>query len=260
MALTDGKAVLMDANLQPTLNYKGILCENSRGDWSIKCVDRAHVRKNMELAGQTCTLLGFSGYSSHNVLMVDEIGAPKRKPFERVDVRQFGLRSWDRMIPNRYIFKRSVDNHPVSDASTVLLAALPKHCFGLQIECVPHTIIPIETVVPPEPTEKPQPVTTTVKPIDPTTIPPPIEVTTTPSKLKPPPQPVNPINPTHQKDKPTVIVPFVPENETDIEFITNNFAAPWTASVYIDGDLACIGVLLGQYWVLAERSCVENVK
>lgn len=282
VALTDGKEVLLDADLRPNLRHKGILCENSQGVWSVRCVNRLQHRKNSELAGQTCTMLGFSGYSSHNVLMVDENGDPKRKPpapKEKADFRQFGRHSWDRLgsPPHRYLFKRSIDSPPAegnANRFTELVGAPRHQCFALYVECVPHSLIPIivpdpnnideTTTLPPvEITTQKKPQETSTHTSVETTTKDPIEITTEKPKPKPeePKKPVKPIEPVIQiDDKPTIVVPFEPENDTITEVITNNFSAPWTASIFIDGELTCIGVLLGQNWVLVERSCVENVK
>lgn len=245
VALTDGKVVLIDADLRPTLNHKGIVCQNTRGVWTVRCVNRAEVQKNAELAGETCTLLGFSGYSAHNVLMVDANGEFKPKQPEKqhpkMILNHFNMRSLDRLGR----FKRNLNmKEPINNQLSEFVGT-PQQCFALSVECVPHIVIPWNN--PSDPiTESPL-----IEPDD---------TTTENPKLKPD-KHVEPIKPIIQPDqKPTIIVPLDSNNDTKVEFITENFSAPWAASIYIDGNLACIGVLLDRYWILAERKCFDSVK
>lgn len=297
--MTDGKTVLIDADLRPEMNHKGILCENSKGVWSVKCVNRQPIR-NRELAGQICTLLGFSGYSFHNVSRVDENGQIKLRPGSIArnapDFTSFAKHSWDhRRFKRTPKLKIPTDLKKNRNANMEEIVGAPQECLAMYVECVPHSTLPIDTL----PDEKPPPKVTTeiplpeppaqpiapipveptkptppADPIEPTTVGPtepttfgPIEPTQVepahPIPVKPaenPPQP-NPIEPEIQPDKtPTVIVHFEEKNNTNVHVIDDNFNAPWAASVFIDGDLACIGILLDRYWALVQSSCVEKAE
>lgn len=51
---------MLDANLRPILNHKGIVSKNSHGEWNIMCGDTINLIENgAETAGQVCSILGF---------------------------------------------------------------------------------------------------------------------------------------------------------------------------------------------------------
>lgn len=234
----------MDAELRPNLNHEGILCQNSQGVWSVRCVNRLEIRKNAELAGQTCTLLGFSGYQSHNVVMVNENGAVKEKRppnhGRNADFTAFGKHSWDRMGKDRYLFKRSInlDNnlHATQDDDHLMeIVGTPQQCFALSIVCVPHMSLPFENTnfddisSNEKTTLSPHPLKITTENI--------IETTT--RKIE-----------THKNHAKPI----------GSEIIIDNFAAPWVGSIFVDGDLTCIGVLLDRFWVLVQKDCIDSVR
>lgn len=258
--------VLIDADLKPSLNHKGIVAENSHGVWSIRCVNRAEVVKNAEMAGEICILLGFSGYSSHIVQRIGDHGEITQKPpinhNQHLNLNQFNMRSWDRFnIPvGRFIrsiqWKQPVEFNAKNNQFSEIVGT-PRQCFALNVECVPHVIIPIQNPSNENPNNENVIInnTTTESPfIEPD------DVTTEKPQIKPD-KPAEPIKPIIQPDqKPTVIVPFEANNSTNEVVITENFNAPWAASIYINGKLACIGVLLGRYWILTHKNCVGSVK
>lgn len=251
----------------------------------MKCVRRGEIKKNAELAGQTCTLLGFSGYSSHQVQMVNENGEVRtRRPPTNRHVGPFSIHSWDRFKRNALTHSNLLTENHVSIDQLAELVGVPQNCFALSIECVPHMIIPSNSVVEPiididQTTKLPEVITSTTMPMTSSStsvfgvsvVDVEIETTSTTETIKPdkpekpeivaPVAPIRPIEPVIQPDKkPNVVVPFEPDNHTDIQYITNNFHVPWTATIYIDGNPACIGIVLGELWILAERSCINSTR
>lgn len=266
VALTDGKVVLMDAELRPTLRHNGVLCENTRGKWSVRCVRRLEIQKNAELAGQTCTMLGFSGYSSHNVVMVNKDGEFKHKPSSEISHRVNLVRQsfFDRHTLPR-LYKRSTMDmdinaflHASQDENDLdmidEIVGAPRECFALSIQCIPHMTLPI---VNPDP-EMPSDVTTVAPQVPQTT------TTIAPAKTNSTSndsQQAKPLEPIIQPNKvPHTFVPISDDNQTQPDIITENFNAQWLASIFIDGDLVSIGVLLDRYWVLSEKTVIDTVK
>lgn len=256
----------------------------------MKCVNRAQIQKNRQLAGQVCISLGFSGYSSHNVSMVDENGEIKQRPGAKARESINLLR-----LVNRRFQREAIHFDNMAQSTNVEeIVGARQQCSALYVECVPHATIPIDTKPNEQPIPSP-PEATTVAPTPPDDIPPatvepkPAKPTkpdgppTETSTVKPsPPKPIKPPKPDDDKPEkpahepppphpnviepqirpgqtPTVIVPFEEKNET-VHLISDNFKAAWTASVFIDGDLACIGVLLDRFWVLVESSCMSSVE
>ncbi|XP_031617390.1 serine protease nudel-like isoform X2 [Contarinia nasturtii] len=261
IALTDGKVVLMDAELKPALRHEGVLCENANGRWSVRCVRRMEPQKNSELAGETCTLLGFSGYVSHNVIMVNKDGDFKAKPRDHNHRVNFMRQTvFDRHSMPRFMFKRSLDINKFLHVSqddddlnmSDIIVGAPCECFALSIQCVPHMVMPIINPTPGEllPSDnETSPPTSTNTPV---TTPKPTAHPTEPQQSKP-------IEPIIQPEKvPNIIVP-IPANDRQEDIIVDNFSAPWIASIFIDGDLSSIGVLLDRYWVLSEKTVIDSV-
>lgn len=243
----------MDIELRPTLNHKGIVCVNNGGKWSVECVQH-DTNKNTERAGLVCFSLGFSGYNFFNVSRVDENGNIQRRhqpSQERNAYYQDYLQWTERQAGNfgHGIYKRSVhtnDLHHQIESHEIIVGAPMEQCNALYLECVPHSHIPTDDPEPPS--------------IDHTTI-------------IPEPNPPSPDGLNHQTTVPNAepehatnspleptILPAEHENATKPRIIEDNFRAPWIASVYVDGDLICIGVLLDRQWVLVENSCVESVE
>lgn len=246
----------MDNELRPKLSHKGIVCENMNGNWSVKCVRRGNQSGNTELAGLICFKLGFSGYNFFNVSRVNEKGEIQRSD-PPVQQRNDYYKDY---LPNsrrggsfgRAIYKRSVDtidSHHNIQSQEIIVGAPSKLCNSLYLECVPHSHVPIDDVDPPT-TEH----TTTI----PEPIVPPTDdvnhhhITTVPSII------VHPS--TDAEHESTTIIPDERANKTEPRIIEDNFKAPWLVSIYIDGDLMCIGVLLDRQWILVENSCVESAE
>lgn len=251
----------MDVDLRPKLNHKGIVCVNEEGKWSVKCVRRGDQTTNTELAGVICFSLGFSGYNFFNVSRVDENGGIQRRNPPGAERNAY----YQVYLPNarqtgsfgRTMYKRSVDAidlHHQIRSHEIIIGAPQKQCNALYLECVPHSHIPTDD----NETPTVEHTTTIPEPIGP-----PLDDenhhTTVPStNLHPS------IDPDHEH---TTILPIEPdhlpvehENTTELRIIEDNFSAPWLASIYIDGDLTCIGILLDRQWVLVDSSCVESAE
>lgn len=106
-------------------------------------------------------------------------------------------------------------------------------CFAYYIECVPNPTQGIDTL----------PV-----PVAPTT---PTE--TVPPALVPVIQP---------EERPTVVVEY---NATHIDNMPIEIASeedhwPWSASIYANGRLICVGVVIDRFWVLTEKGCMDSLR
>lgn len=226
-ALTDGNTVLLDGDLRPNLNHKGVVCENVNGVWSVKCVRRNQLLINAEIAGQTCLKLGFSGYMSHKVVNANENGeftqprqVEKEQKIASAAARQ-ALQNYN-IYSNQYRFKRFLNDSPHSQSKAgdefMEVVSQSRGCTALYVECVPHSTIPI---VDPN-TDKHTPNKPNIQQLEPPT--------------------PHHADPTDTETRPKTI---------------EKFSAPWLASVYVDGNLTCIGIFLDRHWVLVERSCVN---
>lgn len=191
------------------------------------CVNRAQIQTNAKLANEICTMLDFSGYSFHNVSRILEDGTllvNNRDPKLERDAHEPINKH---ILPN---FRLKRDTAAL-DPTEVVVA--PRACWALYVECIPHSALPITDPKPDDPPKKP-------------------DMPNQESEIKPVVQP---------DTVPTVVVP---SNETvipaEIKPIEKKFYAPWSAGVYFNGELRCIGVLLDRNWVLAESSCVDDLK
>lgn len=243
VALTDGKTILIDSDLRPKLNHKGIVCENVRGNWSVKCVRRADQIGNTELASIVCFSLGFTGHTFFNISRVDEKGEIQRRdPPEHERSAHY----YQAYLPNSRQassfgrFKRNAD--PIVPHQHAIMVGAPSQiCNAIYVECIPHSTIPVGPPPVPEPD--------TPKPIDGETT------------VSPPPKPTvhPPVDPEHEHI--TLEPDHLPDAEngssTEPIVFEDNFSAPWLASIYIDGELMCLGILLDRQWILVENSCVE---
>lgn len=228
MALTDGKTVLLDGDLKPSLRHKGIACENINGEWSVMCFRRLEVRINGDqLAGQICSTIGFTGYTYHNASMVTENGEIKQRRPMTVPRLELGFLHDESSM-------RSRRSAIYSTAEEELVAApKDKRCLGLYVECAPHSTIPIKNPPAVEPTTAPSPEKATVEAS------------------------------THANGVPTTEKAFDIEvfNKPAVDGLDfDNFTAPWVASVLVNGDPACIGILVDRYWVIANIKCVNGTK
>lgn len=247
--------MLIDVNLRPNLNHKGIVAKNSNGVWNVMCVKRSEInRRGAEMAGGICSMLGFSGYSFYNVTSVtsDGIEVPRNVDRAQISGQHTFLKHlrthFDQSL--RYMRKRHNDpNEFWSDIPSDMRDGIhfsetvgaPKKCSGFYIECVPHAVIPVVIPLPDgiRPPNLPKP---------------------TPSKQT---HKVKPISPVIQPNgAPTVIVPAVNNTkpETPSSEHINDEHFPWSASIYINGLLVCNGILFDRVWIGVEGSCVTSVK
>lgn len=235
--------MLIDLDSRPKLSHKGIVCENVNGTWSVMCVTRRDERKEMGKIGEVCFSLGFTGYSFHNLSRVDENGEiiTKRPPIQRnnfylqhLEARRFYKRS---ISPKDAIIETQNQNVQFEE-----IVGAPQQCLALYLECVPHSVVPIIEI---QPTEAPIETTTENK------------KTNEPSKEQH--SDIIPTNP-HHEETITPNAPILPNlNETETQ-IDKDFHAPWIGSVFIDGSLSCVCVLLDRSWVLVDNKCLEGVE
>lgn len=259
VALTDGKAVLVDIDLRPKLNHKGIVCANKSGEWSVKCVSH-NTEQNKKLAGIVCFSLGFSAPAFFNLSRVDANGAILHKHNPPSHARNA---YYEKYLPWRErqtsgfghgIYKRSMNTDDLPhqmESYEIMIAAPNPDCNAIYLECVPHSLVPIDDPVTP--------------PVAPATV---IPGPTIPLPDAVNPQAIVPSSDIHPQIHPATnstpqsdaLSPVSHKNETAHRVIDENFSAPWIASVYIDGTLMCIGVLLDRQWILAENDCVESAE
>lgn len=255
VALSDGNKVLIDVNLRPNLNHKGIVSKNTKGEWNVMCVDQIEInRKGAEMAGEICSMLGFSGYSFFNVTPItssDGMKVLRNGQSTPMAMQQVFSKHLYSHFDQSFRYMRKRHNNPNEFWSTIPsdmgvgihfseVVGTPRQCTGFYIECVPHAVIPVVIPLPdgirPHPTKPspPKPVHT-VKPIVPVIQP-------------------------HQV--PTVVVPAVnnskPVVPTDDHLVDEHY--PWSVGIYINGQLACNGILFDRLWVGVEGSCVTSVK
>lgn len=233
----------MDVELRPRLNHKGVVCTNKNGKWSVECVTHLSAPKRRALAGIVCFSLGFSEPTIFNATKVNENGEilDRHRPSHG---RNAYYHDYLHGLERQYghgIYKRSADTNHTQEIITI--ETPNKECKALYLECTAHSHILTDDSVSPAP-------------INPTTvIPEPItsqpDVVTT--------VPTTDLHPEHAHTTNATNSPQIPDTTT-LSVIEDNFNAPWTASVYIDGNLACIGVLLDRQWVLVENSCVESIE
>lgn len=106
-------------------------------------------------------------------------------------------------------------------------------CFAYYIECVPTPAQGIESL----------PVPTVHKPL--------------------PAKPELPLLPVIQPDaKPSVVVVYNATHidTTPVVLPSEEEHWPWSASIYSNGILVCVGVILDRFWVLTEKGCMESVR
>lgn len=246
-ALTDGQNIVLDADLRPELNHKGIVSHNTNGIWAPMCVHRMQIRQNEKAALETCSTLGFIGSSYHNVTEVTKVGIkskPHRHPSKDQNKIHHPINK--HLLGDQFSFslprlKREMGKSDDLGLTEIKLET-PITCWGLYVECIPHSVRPI---IESKPDEQPN--------------------SSEASNEKPQPEIHNKIEPiiqTHTVPN-AVIPPKIIKNETTKNKVLvheRNFYAPWSASVYINGYLKCLGVLIDRFWVLTETSCVAEIE
>lgn len=294
--------MLIDVNLRPNLIHKGIVSKNTNGVWNVVCVDPNEINRNgAQMAGEICSMLGFSGYSFFNVTSlfrdsskVLRSSETLRKPFSKHLHTHY-----DHTL--RHLRKRHNDpNEFWSDMPSDLrdgilfseMVGTPQSCARFYIECVPHPVFPVVIPLPdgirpnhsnpslpmpshPKPTDashappqsQPSPpsqgppqVPAQSQPSLPTKVPSDMPPTPVPVQTPPQPSPI-PLPPTQSppqsqpkpQPQPPSLRPPSSEHKNDEHF-------PWSASIFIEGRLACNGILFDQIWIGVEASCVTAIK
>lgn len=240
----------MDINSLVDIKVEGFVSKNTNGIWKLICGDE---KTAAQTAGQVCTLLGFSGYQTFELKPVPTNQVGQIHNLEEVDRESF-----NKHLQNRYEFiryRRDLTSgagkthqghghhghghpHPHHGHHN----KRPHHhktepvrhdhnCKGLYVICTPHasgnsTIH--EAVLPPK-----QPVKPTVKPIVPL--------------IRPGGVPSVQIN-THTEEK---VVDDSKPPDAQVEW-------PWLASIFVDGHLRCLGILLDRHWVITNGYCVNR--
>lgn len=150
----------------------------------------------------------------------------------------------------RGVYKRSIDTnhlHNQTRSDEIIIGAPSEFCNALYLECVPHSHLPTDDSEPStidHTTTIPEPNASSSDDVH--------HQTTVPSTSN------DADDHAHTTNLP--IEPVDHGNATELRIIENNFKAPWIVSIYIDGDLTCIGVLLDRQWVLVESGCVESAE
>ena len=138
--------------------------------------------------------------------------------------------------------KRSFDNATMAEHPEIVFeefVGVVSTCTGLYIECVQHgsgypsQIDKMPSAIPPE---KPINIIPLV----------PIEPIINPNLI---PIIVAPFNQTAQ-----ALLPLV----KPLEVFDKHY--PWSVSVYVEGKLVCIGILLNENWVITEATCLSLIK
>lgn len=255
----------MDINLRPDIKEEGIVANNKNGVWKVLC----NVQKEDEehIANKVCSLLGFSGQLRFETKLVSAfttarsfIGTPSVAKEESL----FKKHMHNHHEEGRGMFRRDIhETRMLSDFGKGHgghghghahghdhkeghghkgHGPKPSHthhkkekihhakeCTGLYVVCLPHASTNTSTLIHVKPhTHKPKPV---VKPIVPHA---------KPGKV------------------PNIVVETNKHKETTT-FETHEHW-PWVASIYINGELKCIGVLLDRNWVLADDHCINRAK
>lgn len=83
--------------------------------------------------------------------------------------------------------------------------------------------------------------------------------------VKVPQLPILPLKPIFQPDKiPSIIATFNKTIHKPLKpstmLLDDAIHWPWSASIYVEGKLVCVGVLVDRYWVITESSCLSLVR
>lgn len=242
--------------MRPDLNHRGIVCENKNGEWHVKCVRRPEInRRGAEIAGEICSLLGFSGYSFFNVTPVGPaVINPRQTLDEDIESVQFPRISHHDFDHHLHLRKKREINSNVFkkiDGKSGIyyeeFVSAPNRCPGLYIECIPHAKIHNKNQRPDD-----------IKPLPPATLPAPTteeinEETTIPNEetTVPIPKKSPPVR------KTTTVAPEPVHTIEKLELNEENLA--WNVILFINGEIACSGILLDRFWLLAHKDCLSRV-
>lgn len=238
----------MDINSRVDLIKEGFVSKNSHGKWKLLCInkDTALNTNAAEIAGQACTVLGFSGYESFEIKEVPE-NKVRKTPTNDIDLAPFSKHLRHTYDYERY--RRHIDisgkthhghhghhhhqhnNRPHGQNVQQITHNVERDhkCLGLYVICSPHAGINVT-----------------------------IHGGLQPSTNKTQPS-IKPMKPMIHKDKVPIIQVHTNNGTThkEIEF-ENHYHWSWSSSIYIDGSLKCIGILLDRHWVLADEKCVNR--
>lgn len=262
--------MLLDADLRPDLSHKGLVSQNTNGTWQLTCFRRVEInRRGAEIAGEICSILGFSGYSFFNVTRVAG-GAinPRESSNEESDAVHFTKHVHSDFDSDLHFrSKRETDFNGIVEVDKrngiyyEQFVSAPRSCPGLYLECVPHAKIPVQHLRPDgiEPgTLAPIPESTTLISVATTEDP----VTSAPLPPLPPLTEAPTEVPVAQSstEEPSTRAPDR-KSATGLSNATQlgdeNFA--WNSIIFINGEMACSGILLSAFWILARAECLDEI-
>lgn len=125
----------------------------------------------------------------------------------------------------------AIEEHPESAFEEIV--GNTHVCFGYYIECLPVSTQGIDSL--------PIPVAPTL-----------------PAQI-----PVPTLTPIIQPDvKPSVVVEYNATHIDSTPVVLSNEAEhwPWSASIYANGRIICVGVVIDRFWVLTEKGCMDLVR
>lgn len=230
VALTNGQSVLVDLNGKPFMNPSGIVTQNVNSSWKILCDDNGDFHTNgLEIANDICNIIGFKSVKKASTVAKKILKlilfVRSARSFKVVAVTSINL-SEEVDGPGGQIDIRS--NHLRNKANVT-----KETCSALEISCVPFqsgsaAVLPIQL----DKGKK--------------------NSTSSSQNFDKVPDIFLPVDP---KDPSNVILK--PGNKTETEHEWSHlrvFNWPWSAEIFVNGDLAANGILLDKSWVLAERS------
>lgn len=225
------------------------------------CVRRVEVnQRGAEIAGHICSMLGFSGYSFFNSTPVGSgVKSPRESQDEEFSISRATLHSFD----HEEHFRRKREINP-SDLVEITrqngiyyeqFVSTPNRCPGMYIECIPHAKLSDKPVrpdnlgppPPPEPTTLPPPTTT----VSQTTELDEIASTTT-------------IRPDAKKQNPIIIKTtterIMPKPVPKLDKLQlSNEEMAWNAIIFVNGQMACGGILTAPVWIIGHFDCLKSI-
>lgn len=267
VALSNGTIIITDINARPELQENGIVCRNTNGTWNILCDHDGNLEKNAaQTAGQVCNVLGFSGYAKYDITTIpgtrdtqarnvihstafnnlhhvrnqDDISFRFRRNFDssssRVsynDLRQGDAKGAGHHPSNHHRDHSGHGHHHAHRQQQTEIVHHEVTCRALFVFCTPHANTNTTTH------------------------------NTLPHHARPH-APLDPLVPDIIPNR----IPAVQVHRNRTTPIRNETAAvtrtdehwPWIASIYVNGDFKCLGVLLDRHWVLADETCINKTR
>ncbi|XP_055842461.1 serine protease nudel [Episyrphus balteatus] len=251
-ALTNGREIHLDSLKQPKLQSAGIFSRNFNGQWRVVCSHETdyheHVAKTAE---EVCSLLGFKGAQFHNTTEITQATIVPIDP----DLVQMEFPKSRHAVGDSGHFSKHSTHHltmklpPVSPRSERLEKSSIGNCQGLFIECVPKSngSRPLKTLTP---GNEIIPKTLDIPGFKPSSNKNPTTISELFADKKD--EILDKLNKLIDKKK-TVLVHDKLHEGVEKEHW------PWLVSVYANGELWCIGVLVDKHWVLVHESCYIGV-